>query len=83
MNFVMSYTGGDISRQEFDMDYSGYVIEHFHEFEREHPRLARRFVSTIDFTYDHSSWMDDERFRDAMGDAADEFLGIAPTPDIY
>ena len=43
VNFVIDFANGDMSREEFDMDYSGYVIEHFPEFEREHPRLSRRF----------------------------------------
>ena len=33
------------------MDYSSYVIEHFPEFQREHPRLPRKFADTIERTY--------------------------------
>lgn len=73
----------DMSREEFDMDYSGYVIEHFPEFEREHPRLSRRFTDTIDRTYSTCSWMTDDAFQYAFGDAVDTFLGEAPTADIY
>ena len=29
VNFVTSFVEGEMSRHEFDMDYSGYVIEHF------------------------------------------------------
>ena len=39
VNFVIDFANGDMSRFFFDLDYSGYVIEHFPEFEREHPRL--------------------------------------------
>ena len=41
VNFVIDFANGNMSRREFDMDYSGYVIDHFPEFEREHPRLSR------------------------------------------
>lgn len=34
------------------MDYSGYVIDYFPEFEREHPRLSKRFVDTIERIYE-------------------------------
>ena len=55
--FVIDFANGDMSRKAFDMDYSGYVTEHFPEFEREHPRLSRRFADTIDRTYSTCSWM--------------------------
>ena len=83
VNFVIDFANGDMSREEFDMDYSGYVIEHFPEFEREHPRLSRRFADTIERTYSTCSWMTDDAFRDAIGDAVDAFLGNAPVADIY
>ena len=83
VNFVIDFANGDMSREEFDMDYSGYVIEHFPEFEREHPRLSRRFANTIERTYSTCSWMADDAFRDAIGDAVDAFLGNAPVADIY
>ena len=70
-------------RRDFDRDYSGYVIKHFPKFERAHPRLSRRFADTIDRTYSTCSWMTDEAFRDAIGDAVDTFLGEAPAADIY
>ena len=82
VNFVIDFANGDMSRREFDMDYSGYVIEHFPEFEREHPRLSRRFEDTIERTYSACSWMMDEAFRDAIGDAVDAFLGNTPEADI-
>ena len=82
VNFVIDFANSDISRLEFDMDYSGYVIEHFPEFEREHPRLSRRFADTIERTYSACSWMTDDALRDAIGDAVDTFLGEAPTAEI-
>ena len=74
VNFVIDFANSDMSRF---LDYSGYVIEYFPEFEREHPRLSRGFADTIDLTYSHCSWMDDDAFRDAIGEAVDEFLGVA------
>ena len=83
VNFVIDFANGDMSREDFDMDYSGYVFEYFPEFEREHPRLSRRFVDTIERTYSTCSWMTDEAFQYAIGNAVDEFLGNASVADIY
>ena len=83
VNFVIDFADGSISRWAFDMDYSGYVIEHFPEFEKEHPRLSRRFVDTIERTYSTCSWMTDDAFQYAIGNAVDEFLGNASAADIY
>lgn len=83
VNFVVEFTNGDMERWKFDLDYSGYVIEHFPEFEEEHPRLARRFANTIDFAYSTWSHLADDAFREAMADAVDRFLGIAPEMEIY
>ena len=80
MNFVIDFANGDMSRRDFDM---GYVIEHFPEFEREHPRLSRRFADTIERTYSTCSWMADDAFQYAIGDAVDAFLGETPVADIY
>ena len=45
--------------------------------------LSRRFADTIERTYSICSWMEDEAFQDAIGDAVDAFLGEAPVADIY
>ena len=81
--FVIDFANGDMSREAFDMDYSGYVIEHFPEFEREHPRLSRMFADTIDRTHSTCSWMTEDAFQYAISDAVDTFLGEAPAADIY
>lgn len=81
VNFVIDFANDNMSRCNFDLDYSGYVIEHFPYFEREHPRLSRRFVDTIDLTYDTCSWMEDDAFRNAIGEAVDVFLGETPPTD--
>lgn len=65
---------GEISRQYFDLDYSGYAIEHFPFFEKEHPRFEARFARTVDTAYDRWPWMTDEVFLDALSDALDDFL---------
>lgn len=83
VNLVIDFANGDIGRWAFDLDYSGYVIDYYPAFEREHPRLARRFADTIERTYSACSWMPDEQFRDAIADAVDEFLGKSPAADIY
>lgn len=83
MTFVVNFVNGNISRWDFDLDYSGYVIEHFPAFEQEHPRLSQRFADTIDRTYSDCSWMTDEEFRDAMADAVEAFLGGVPTAGMY
>ena len=74
IQYVIDFADGEISRSAFDLDYSGYCIEHFPYFRTEHPRLAARFADTIDATYDACSWMDDERFRDTIADALDVFF---------
>ena len=83
VNFVIDFSNGEMSRREFDLDYSGYVVDYFPGFEEENPCLARRFADTIDVAYEHCSWMEDEPFRQAIGDAVDEFLGRNPIADIY
>lgn len=83
MNYVIDFANGGMSRRDFDMDYSGYVIEHFPEFEREHPRLSRRFADTIERTYSSCSWMTDEAFQDAIGAAVDAFLGKEHAADMF
>lgn len=83
VNFVIDYANGEMERWEFDLDYSHYVIEYFPAFEEEHPHLSRRFANTIDHTYSNCSWMPDDRFREAISDALDEFLGIQPQADTY
>lgn len=83
VNFVIDYANGDMSRREFDLDYSGYVVDFFPRFEREHPLLARRFADTIDRAYDDCSRMPDERFQDAISAAVDKFMGKTSQADLY
>lgn len=80
VNFVIDYANGDISRREFDLDYSGYVVDFFPRFEKEHPLLARRFADTIDRTYDDCSWMPDDRFQDMKRNGN---LQVGKKPIVY
>ena len=73
----------DISRRDFDLDYSYYVKKDFPAFRRESPRLSRRFADTIDLAYDGCIYMADEDFQDAIADAMDEFLSITSEADIF
>ena len=83
INLVVDYVNGDIDRWAFDLDYSGYVNEYFPDFEKEHPRLSRRFADTVDVTYDACAWMPDDRFRDAIADALDEFMRKNEDADLF
>ena len=83
VSFVTRFVDGEMSREEFDMDYSGYVIEHFPSFRKEHPRLASRFADTSDFAYDLGEHKSDEALRDAMAEALDDFFGNRQDCDIF
>ena len=83
VSFVTSFVDGEISRHEFDMDYSGYVIEHFPHFLKEHPRLSSRFAATIDVAYELGEHKSDEDLRDAMDEALDDFFGNLQDCDIF
>ena len=83
VSFVTSFVDGEISREAFDMDYSGYVIKHFPGFRKEHPRLANRFADTIDYAYDLGEHKSDGDLRDAMDEALDDFFGNRQACDIF
>lgn len=83
VDFVTRYADGEMSRPDFDLDYSGYIIEHYGAFEAEHPRLAKKFANTVDAAYSNYVWMTDDAFRRAISDALDDFLGTKSLPDFY
>lgn len=83
VKFVASFVQDELARWEFDLDYSGYVLEHFSGFEAEAPRLAAKFARTIDRTYESCAWMDDVNFAYALSNALDEFLGTPTLQDFY
>ena len=51
VNLVIDFANGDISCWKFDLDYSGYVIEHFPKLQRKHPCLSGKFADTIERTF--------------------------------
>ena len=81
--YISTYVEGEIQRWDFDLDYSGYVIEHYPKFEQETPRLAAKFANTIEAAYSNDSWMSDDAFLESISDALDEFLGITKIRDIW
>ena len=83
LDFVVRYADGEMDRWEFDLDYSGYVIEHFGSFEAETPKLAAEFARTVDPVYSNCSSMQYDSFRSAISGAVDEFLGTSQIADIY
>ena len=78
IDFVSDFADGILSRDAFDMDYSGYIIEHFPMMERENMRLAHKFADTVDsaveFAGNHN--ISDEDFRIMINNAICDLLGI-------
>jgi hypothetical protein len=83
IDFVSDFADGKISRYDFEMDYSGYVIEHFPMMKKENARLARKFASTVDNTVDYAqaNKISDDDFRVMVNNALCDFLGIGE-PDL-
>jgi len=77
INFVSGFVDGDISRDDFELDYSGYVIEHFPAMECENVRLARKFANTVDAKYEYAENrnISDDDFRILMNNALCDLLG--------
>jgi len=83
IDFLSDFADGKMSRDDFEMDYSGYVIEHFPMMEREDPILAQKFADTVDFTYEYAEDhnIDDDDFRIMINNAICDLLGI-DEPDL-
>jgi predicted ATPase len=77
INFVSDFADGNMSRDNFELDYSGYVIEHFPGMEREDKRLARKFANTIDVAYDYAQDhnITDDDYRILVNNALCDLLG--------
>ena len=77
INFISDFADGKMSRDDFGLDYSGYVIEHFPEMEREDKRLARKFANTVDAEYEYAENhnISDDEFRILMNNALCNLLG--------
>lgn len=77
IDFISDFVNKDLERLFFDLDYSAYVIEHFPYMEFENPKLADKFVNTIDRVYDRGTdlGLSDEDFRVEISYAFDKWLG--------
>jgi len=75
LEFVQEFADGEMPRQFFDPDYSGYYIEHFPYMESENGKLARRFADTVDAAYEIGSErnLGDKAFRKSMKGALRDF----------
>ena len=83
VDFVNSFACGEMSRFDFDLDYSGYIIEHFPYFREEHPRLAQRFVDTIEVAYVLGEHQSDEELQASMVEALDDFLSNRQSRNLF
>lgn len=83
IDFLSEFADGEISRDAFEMDYSGYVIEHFPMMEREDCILARKFADTVDRAYEYAQAhrIADDDFRVMINNAICDLLGI-DEPDL-
>ena len=83
IEFASDFADGKISRFDFELDYSGYVIEHFPMMELENKRLARKFANTIEAAveYAENHTVEDEDYRIMINNAICDFLGVGE-PDI-
>ncbi len=77
VDFISDFINGEIDRFFFDLDYSAYVIEHFHHMEHENDKMADRFALTIDRAYERGTdlGLGDEEFKNKISAALDEWLG--------
>ena len=83
VEYVMAFVNDNLARWEFDLDYSGNVLEHFPEFESETPKLAAKFARTVDRACESCAWMDDMALADALSDTLDGFFEAQNLPDFY
>lgn len=83
IDFVSDFADGKISRYDFELDYSGYVIEHFPMMKKENGRLARKFTDTVDsvFEYAQANNITDDDFRIMANNALCDLLGV-DEPDL-
>lgn len=83
IEFASDFADGKMSRFDFELDYSGYVIEHFPMMERENKSLARKFANTIEAAveYAENHTIEDEDYRIMINNAICDFLGVG-NPDL-
>ena len=78
VNFVIEFMNDDMSWWNFDLDYLRYVRKDFSEFEREHPRLFRRFADMIThlwFLFLYARWSFLERYFRYRGWVSEKHTG--------
>ena len=83
IEFVSDFADGKISRDTFEMDYSGYIIEHFPMMKRENARLAQKFAATVDNAVEYTQFNNtsDDDFRIIVNNAICDLLGL-DEPDL-
>lgn len=79
INFVSDFADGKISRDNFELDYSGLAVR----MRRNPHRLARKFANTVDAKYEYAENcnISDHDFRILMNNALCDLLGI-DEPDL-
>ena len=77
LGFVRDFIEGRMELWEFELDYDGYINEHFPRMERENPSLARRFAAVIDDSVEHARArnLSDSQFRELVSHAYLELMG--------
>ena len=83
IDFLSEFADGEMSRYDFEMDYSGYVIEYFPKMEKEDYLLTRKFADTVDRAYEFAQAhnISDEDYRIMINNAICDLLGI-DEPDL-
>lgn len=83
IDFASDFADGKMSRHDFELDYSGYVIEHFPMMEKENFRLARKFANIVDYAveYAETNKISDDDFRVMVNNALCDLLGVGE-PDL-
>jgi len=83
VDFISDFADGKISRHDFELDYSGYVIEYFPKMDRRNHRLARKSANTVDAKYEYAEnrEISDDDFRILMNNALCDLLGT-DEPDL-
>ena len=82
VSYVTQFVNGDIERKDFDQNYVRYFNEHILHFGKEHPRLSRRFVSTVGTAYDLGHDLTDEALRRLLSQALQMFSGKFGVDDL-
>lgn len=76
MEYISDYLSGSVQQWEFDLDYDGYVIDHFPAMEASNPALARRFADNIDraVDYAHRAQLAEDDFKACIAKAYSELV---------